>query len=131
MLPWGRKSPDIEWIEAMTNLSNMIQWIEPLLVAVFGSADADAVCDNGIYTEGSYRAMSTGWGIPGTTDVRKFKSKGYDRYVTDEDSFDWMFPDNEDAMPSGYRDNLSKCTEDGMGADIRTKYDKKNNPPYL
>jgi len=123
LLPWGRKSPDIEWIEAMTNLSNMIQWIEPLLVAVFGSSDADAVCDNGIYTEGSYRAMSTGWGIPGTTDVRQFKSKGYDRYVTD--GFDWMFPDDEDAVPSGYRDNLSKCTEDGMGADIRTKYDKK------
>jgi len=109
-----------EWIEAHQNLANMIQWIEPLLVSVFGTADADAVCDAGIYTEGSFRTMDTGWGVPGTTDVRTFKDGGIGRYITS--NFDWMFPEDETVkFPSAYREKLLGCIKDGMGADIRTK----------
>ena len=97
----------------------MIQWIEPLLVAVFGTADADAVCDAGVYTEGSFRSMDTGWGVPGTTDVRTFKAGGIGRYI--KNNFDWIFPNETVAFPSAYREKLSGCMEDGMGADIRTK----------
>jgi hypothetical protein len=98
---------------------SQIQWVEPLLIATHGSADADSVCDNGLYTEGSFRPMRTGWGVPGTTDVRTFKTVGIGRYV--KDNFDWMFPDDKTVMPSAYRDDLSGCLKDGMGADIRTK----------
>lgn len=109
-----------EWIEAHQNLANMIQWIEPLLISVFGTADADAVCDGGYYTEGSFRSMDTGWGVPGTTDVRTFKDGGIGRYITN--NFDWMFPEDENVtFPSAYREKLSGCIKDGMGADIRTK----------
>lgn len=48
----------------------MVQWIEPLLLAVFGSPDSEAVCDDGEFIEGSYRTMSSGWGVPGTTGTR-------------------------------------------------------------
>jgi len=102
-----------EWIEANKNLANQVQWIEPLLVSVFGSSDMDAVCD------GSFRTMRTGWGVPGTTDVRNFAEAGVGRYV--KNNFDWMFPKDTEAMPSAYRQQLSGCMGDGMGADIRTK----------
>ena len=113
------KQKQESWIEANMNLANMIQWIEPLLVSVFGSADAEAVCDAGVFTEGSFRSMETGWGVPGTTDVRTFKTQGIGRYV--QENFDWMFPNSTEVMPSHYREDLSGCIEDGMGADIRTR----------
>jgi len=118
-----------EWIEAHQNLANMVQWIEPLLVSVFGTADADSVCDAGVYTEGSFRSMETGWGVPGTTDVRTFKDGGIGRYI--KNNFDWMFPDETVEFPSAYRENLSGCKSDGMGADIRTKtsVDEHHLPP--
>ena len=115
----GDKKKQEEWIEAHMNFGNMIQWIEPLLVAVFGSADADAICDSALYTEGSFRNMETGWGLPGTTDVRSFKTQGFGRFV--KDNFDWIFPNTTDALPPAYHENLYGCINDGMGADIRTK----------
>lgn len=108
-----------EWIEANMNLANMIQWVEPLLVSTFGSADAESVCDAGLYTEGSFRTMRTGWGVPGTTDVRTFRDGGIGRYI--KNNFDWMFPEDTTEVPSAYREALSGCMSDGMGADIRTK----------
>jgi hypothetical protein len=108
-----------QWIEANTNLANMVQWVEPLLIAAHGSADSDSICDNGLHTEGSFRSMRTGWGVPGTTDVRTFKAGGIGRYI--QNNFEWMFPNNVTDMPSAYRDDLSGCIKDGMGADIRTK----------
>lgn len=108
-----------DWIDAHMNVGNMVQRIEPLLVSMFGSADAEAVCDAGLFTEGSFRTMRTGWGVPGTTDVRTFKSTGTGRYIPD--NFDWLFPNATEALPHAYRESLSGCIEDGMGADIRTK----------
>lgn len=116
-----------QWIQAHSNFANMIQWIEPLLVATFGAADGQAICDSGLYTEGSFRTMSTGWGVPGTTDVRTFKDIGTGRYVTS--GFDWLFPNATDALPNGYRESISGCIEEGMGADIRIK--SKNADPLL
>jgi len=115
------KQQQEEWANAHSNLGNMVQWIEPLLIAVFGAADADAVCDAGHYTEGSFRNMATGWGIAGSTDVRTFKDVGTGRYV--KDNFDWLFPNSTDALPAAYRQRLTGCFEVGMGADIRTKSD--------
>jgi hypothetical protein len=116
-----KKQQQEEWIEANMNLANMIKWIEPLLIASHGSADSDSICDNGLHTEGSFRSMRTGCGVPGTTDVRTFKAAGIGRYIPN--NFEWMFPNNttDGTMPTAYRDDLSGCIKDGMGADIRTK----------
>ncbi|CAN0217310.1 unnamed protein product, partial [Scytosiphon promiscuus] len=49
---------------------------------------SEAVCDNGQFTEGSFRTMSSGWGIPGSTDVRTFGDVGTGRYT--HTGFDWL-----------------------------------------
>ena len=107
-------SPLDMWITAHSNLANMIQWIEPLVLAVFGSPDSDSVCDNGKFVEGSYRTMNSGWGVPGTTDVRTFGETGTGRYSNT--GFDWMI----DVAPKSSLGVIG-CVEQGMGSDIRTK----------
>jgi hypothetical protein len=101
------------WVEAHANLANMIQWVEPLIMAVFGASDSEAVCDNGRFVEGSYRTMNSGWGVPGTTDVRTFNDTATGRYS--DRGFDWML----EVAPSSCRKVLG-CAEEGMGTDIRT-----------
>lgn len=124
------QSPLDTWVEAHSNLANMIQWVEPLFLAVFGSPDSDSVCDNGEYVEGSYRTMNSGWGVPGTTDVRTFGETGTGRYSSE--GFEWML----DVVPDSSMGILG-CVEQGMGSDIRTKSspsehessDRENNSP--
>ncbi|CAM9671791.1 unnamed protein product [Ectocarpus fasciculatus] len=108
------ETPAGVWVDAHMNFANMVQWIEPLLLAVFGSPDADAVCDDGKFIEGSYRTMSAGWGVPGTTDVRTFTTNGTGRYA--QYGFDWLL----EVAPSPDA-GIFGCTEEGMGSDIRTK----------
>lgn len=105
--------PQYEWIEAHKNLANMFQWIEPLIVSVFGSADSKSVCDDHDYVEGSYRTASSGWGVPGTTDVRTFHERGTGRYV--QDNFDWLVESVRKET------GILGCVHEGMGSDIRTK----------
>ena len=92
----------------------MVQWVEPLLLAVYGAADSEAVCDGGRLVEGSYRTMNSGWGIPGTTDVRTFGDVGTGRFA--HSGFDWLLELVNDASAG-----LLGCEAEGMGADIRTK----------
>ena len=108
------ESPLVTWTTAHSNLANMIQWVEPLVIAVFGSPDSDSVCDNGAFVEGSYRTMNSGWGVPGTTDVRTFGEAGTGRYS--DKGFGWMI----DIAPESSLGVLG-CVEQGMGSDIRTK----------
>jgi len=91
----------------------MVQWIEPLFLAVFGASDSEAVCDQGEFVEGSFRTMSSGWGIPGTTDVRTFGDVGTGRFS--HTGFDWLL---EMITPSS--SGILGCESEGMGADIRT-----------
>ena len=117
----GRRS----WVDAHINFSNMVQWMEPLLVAVLGAPDHDAVCDNGIYTEGSFRSMRTGWGLPGVTNVSTFHTTGWSRYS--RTGFEWV-----NDMNLSYMDDLKGCFSEGMGTDIRTirnKEDEMENLP--
>lgn len=107
-------TPFDTWVTAHSNLANMIQWVEPLVLAVFGSPDSDSVCDNGEFVEGSYRTMNSGWGVPGTTDVRTFGETGTGRYSSE--GFDWML----DVAPESSL-GVFGCVEQGMGSDIRTK----------
>ena len=107
------ETPRDVWVKAHINLSNMIQWVEPLIIAVFGSADPESVCDEGKFVEGSYRTMNAGWGVPGTTDVRTFGDVGTGRYSSS--GFDWLLS----AAPKSC--GIFGCIEKGMGSDIRTK----------
>ena len=108
------------WVKAHVNLSNMIQWVEPLIIAVFGSADPESVCDDGNFVEGSYRTMNAGWGVPGTTDVRTFGEVGTGRYS--DVGFDWLL----DVAPRSSV-GIFGCVEKGMGSDIRTKSDTEEH----
>lgn len=102
------------WVDAHIDFANMFQWVEPLILAVTGSADAESVLDNGLYVEGSYRTMASGWGVHGTTDVRNFGIHGTGRYS--QTGFRWLM----DTIQSPYS-GLWGCESEGMGADIRTK----------
>lgn len=92
----------------------MVQWVEPLFLAVYGAADSESICDGGQLAEGSYRTMSSGWGIPGTTDVRTFGDIGTGRFS--HTGFEWMLELINDPGAG-----LLGCTAEGMGADIRTR----------
>lgn len=92
----------------------MVQWVEPLFLAVYGASDSEAICDNGEFVEGSYLTMSSGWGIPGKTDVRTFGDVGTGRFT--HAGFDWML-DLVNGTPS--RSGILGCTSEGMGTDIR------------
>lgn len=70
------------------NFANKVQWIEPLFLAVMGAPDSEAVCDSDEFIEGSYRTMSSGWGVPGTTDVRTFGDVGTGRYC--QTGYEWL-----------------------------------------
>lgn len=104
----------VEWVDAHANFGNKFQWVEPLIMAVMGSADADSVCDKGAYVEGSYRTMAAGWGVPGTTDLRNVTDFGVGRYT--QTGFQWLL----DAAPSE-DEGVFDCVSEGMGSDIRTK----------
>lgn len=108
------ETPQSTWVDAHINFSNMFQWVEPLLLAVLGSADSESVFDNGTYVEGSFRTMASGWGVHGTTDVRNFGTNGTGRYS--QSGFEWLLESITDPY-SG----LLGCEKEGMGADIRTK----------
>lgn len=104
------------WVKAHMNFGNKFQWVEPLVLAVMGSSDAEAVCDNNMFVEGSYRTMAAGWGVPGTTDVRILLDEGVGRYA--QTGFQWLL----DAAPSE-NEGVFDCVDEGMGSDIRTKCD--------
>lgn len=75
----------------------MVQWVEPLFMAVMGSSDSEAVCDCDDFIEGSYRTMSSGWGVPGTTDVRTFGLAGTGRYC--HTGFEWLLEVRDIELP--------------------------------
>lgn len=110
----------IVWVKAHMNFGNMIQWVEPLIMAVMGSSDSEAVCDNNEFVEGSYRTTAAGWGVPGTTDVRTFGTNGTGRYVGS--GFEWLMEVTPETS------GLWGCVEEGMGSDIRTKYSGEVGP---
>jgi hypothetical protein len=55
-----------------TKFINQIQWIEPLLVAMYSTGDMRKIGSNKKYPRASFRIMLVGWGNPGGSDVRKF-----------------------------------------------------------
>lgn len=80
-LPFSvEKTSEKEFIANHKNFGNQIQWIEPLLISSFFSADDSSLGSSKKRVKGSFRIMRTGWGNLAGSDVRKF-DKGVGRYA--------------------------------------------------
>lgn len=77
-LPHSSKTSLKRFIAMHQNFANQLQWIEPLLLPMFFSAD-DSSFNAPDKVKGSFRVMQIGWGNFAGTDVRKF-AKGIGRY---------------------------------------------------
>lgn len=76
------KMSNMEFIKMHSNFGNQIQWIEPLLIASFFSADDKALFNDKSQKriKGSFRVCQTSWGNLAGTDVRKLGA-GVGRYA--------------------------------------------------
>jgi hypothetical protein len=75
------KTPEKDFIKMHQNFGNQVQWIEPLLLTAFFSADDKALGNsNEKRIKGSFRIMNVAWGNLAGSDVRKF-DKGVGRYT--------------------------------------------------
>ena len=79
-LPFTKKTTTKQFIERHENFANQIQWIEPLLLTAFFSADDKCMGTSKKKVKGSFRVMRVGWGNFAGSDVRKF-NKGIGRYA--------------------------------------------------
>lgn len=79
-LPYGENIKRSEFIKMHQNFANMIQWIEPLLITAYFSADDRSMGTVRKRVRGSFRVMRIGWGNFAGSDVRKF-NKGIGRYA--------------------------------------------------
>jgi len=68
-----------KFISIHQNFANQLQWIEPLMIAAFFSADDKAMGTKLKRVKGSYRVMRIGWGNFAGTDVRRL-GEGIGRY---------------------------------------------------
>lgn len=66
-----------DFIDIHRNFANQLQWLEPLLIPLFFSADDNIGKPKTI--KGSYRVMRVGWGNFAGSDVRRF-GEGIGRY---------------------------------------------------
>mgnify|MGYP006422189733 FL=1 len=78
-LPFTKKTSKKIFIDRHENFANQIQWIEPLLLTAFFSADDKCMGTTQKKVKGSFRVMRVGWGNFAGSDVRKF-NKGIGRY---------------------------------------------------
>jgi hypothetical protein len=79
-LPFTKKTTTKKFIEKHQNFANQLQWIEPLLLTAFFSADDKCMGTAKKKVKGSFRVMKVGWGNFAGSDVSKF-NKGIGRYA--------------------------------------------------
>lgn len=79
-LPFTEKTKKAAFIKMHQNFGNQLQWIEPLLIAAFFSADQASPGSKEKRIKGSFRVLRIGWGNLAGSDVRQF-SKGIGRYA--------------------------------------------------
>jgi hypothetical protein len=69
-----------EFVKMHQDTANQFQWIEPLLLTAFFTADPESVADGmDKATQGSFRIMNVGWGNLAGSDIRQFSKKGVSR----------------------------------------------------
>lgn len=78
-LPFSKDTKEKKFVKMHQNFSNMIQWLEPLMIIGFFSCDPRAMGTKLQRVRGSFRVMRVGWGNLAGTDVRKF-NEGIGRY---------------------------------------------------
>lgn len=82
-LPFDKTKTDKKSVEKFIdnhrNFANMMQWIEPLLIVGFFSADMRANGYGQDRVKGSFRVMRVGWGNLAGSDLRKIEN-GIGRY---------------------------------------------------
>ena len=78
-LPYKDNMKLSKFIDMHKNFANMIQWIEPLMITAYFSADDRSMGTKRKKVRGSYRVVRTGWGNLAGSDVRKL-NKGIGRY---------------------------------------------------
>ena len=84
-LPTTKNCSNKKFIELHQNFANQFQWIEPLLITAFFSADPNESISPSKKIRGSFRIMATGWGNIAGSDLRKLsKGKGVGRYANIE-----------------------------------------------
>jgi hypothetical protein len=72
-LPFYSLAYDQEkYFEQYRRYINQFQWIEPLIVAMYTTADMRGIGSKTVHSRASYRILLSGWGNPGGADVRKF-----------------------------------------------------------
>lgn len=81
-LPTKKNCNNRKFIEIHENFANQFQWIEPLLITAFFSADPNDNVSPSKKIRGSFRIVATGWGNIAGSDLRKLKKgKGIGRYA--------------------------------------------------
>ena len=78
-LPHTKQISLKKFVSIHKNFANQLQWLEPLLIPPFFSADDKAMGTKQKRVYGSYRVMRVGWGNFAGTDIRKL-DKGIGRY---------------------------------------------------
>lgn len=69
-----------EFVNLHQDTANQFQWLEPLLLTAFFTADPESVADGlDKATQGSFRIMNVGWGNLAGSDIRQFSDKGVSR----------------------------------------------------
>ena len=79
-LPYTEKMKLSNFISMHQNFANMIQWLEPLMVSAYFSADDRSMGTQKKRIRGSFRVMRIGWGNFAGSNVSKFK-EGIGRYA--------------------------------------------------
>ncbi len=111
-LPFTDKTTDKVFIKNHQNFANHFQWIEPLLIPGFFSADDKSIGTKEKRIKGSFRVCSVGWGNFAGSDVRKFK-EGVGRFTNLK--FDWRkgldYYQKEKVKNCNYIKDITKISE--------------------
>lgn len=79
-LPHKKTIKTAKFVKMHQDTANQFQWIEPLLLTAFFTADPESVADGlDKATQGSFRIMNVGWGNLAGSDIRQFAKKGVSR----------------------------------------------------
>jgi len=70
-LPHYKGISELEYLRIHRNFANQLQWIEPLLMVGFFSADIRSVGSSGNYVKGSFKIMNTGIGNLAGSNINK------------------------------------------------------------
>jgi len=68
-LPYLASETDQKFRNKHLKWAKLIQWIMPLITAIYGSGDAGSFMDDGQLSEGSYRQSTNKFARPGTADL--------------------------------------------------------------